>query len=227
MSLSRKLSITAAVLGATLASSQAALTNFYNYDLGGATASWDIFAGANYLPAFSFSTADAGNSISGYAGNLTLNVVNPGHIPGNFPSYASGPIGSDSVVPGDRQTFYTFFAGLTNWSITGIAGAATSSVVFQVQDAGGAGGMNNMTLNGIAAQVYANPSTLVTTYTWSGLDLDAGDSYSLTWTNNNAHSAFDAFQLQTGNGAVPEPSAFLMAGASVLGFISRRKRNRA
>ena len=226
MSLLHKLSITVAALGAAVASSQAALTNFTGYGLSGTTASWDVFAGANYLQAFSFSTVDTGNSITGYTGDLTLNATIPGWVSSSMFTKATGPTGSDgSTIPGNRELFYTFFASQVNWGISGAVEENTATVVLQFQNtSGSAGGLSNMTLNGIPAIGSTDPTTLVTTYSWSDLDLETGDAFALAWTNNSQHSAFDAFQLQTGNGAVPEPSALVLAGISMLGLTARRKR---
>jgi len=219
-----KFTIILGALAASALSSQAASINFTNYNLGGVTASWDVFAGGNRLPSWSFSTADAGNSIQGYAGDLALVATVPGYTAGNFMSYSTGPIDSDgSTIPGDRQMFYTLF-GAVNWTVSAVAQEAMTTVVLQVQNyAGSAGGVSNMTLNGITA-TGTTDAALVTTYAWEGLNIAAGDALNVAWSTATAHSVFDGFQLQTGTGAIPEPSALLLVGGSVLGMAFRRKR---
>lgn len=199
----------------------ATLADFADFQLGGVTASWDIFYGSNYLPVFQFQTGTAGNPIINSPEELTLRAtVTTWQAGPPMPSnqQASGPIGSDSSVPGNREQFYTFFAGNINWDITGEASATLNSVVFQARILTGSNtSISNLAFNNISPTAMAFDSgTGVGTWQWTGLTLSSGDAYSFTW-NTGTHTGFDAFQIQTG--VVPEPTTWallLIAGAAAL-----------
>lgn len=211
--------------------SRAALTAFTDFSLGGTTAGWDIFYGSNYLPTFIFSTGTAGNPITGSSDNLALIAENPGYMGGNFSTYATGPTGSDNNVPGDRETFYTFFASEMNFSINGAVadGETLNSFVFQsLNSSGSAGGLSNVLLNGVAADTSGTNLDGVDYWTWSDLNLTSGTTFSLSFDTLNAHTGLDAMQIQTDVEVVPEPSTYMLIalGLGVAFGLRRLKRNR-
>lgn len=220
--------------------SQATLVNFTDYGLGGTTASWDIYAGDNYLQEFTYSTGDSGNSISGYTGNLDLKAtVNSWQAgpPNPANTQATGPIGSDGSggigggggsIPGDREFFYTFYGSPPGtpmgYSITGTLASDADTIVFQFQNATGSnGGLSNMTFNSISAAGSTNTGTLVTTWEWTGLNLSMGDTFTFAWQSLADHSVFDAFQIQMGT--IPEPNSAALVGISLL-FATLYKKSR-
>jgi hypothetical protein len=228
-----RFAMAALAFGASILPSQASLINFQDFGLGGTTAGWDTFYGANYLPAFSFDTGTAGNPITGSAGHLTLKAVNPGHIPGP-PSpangQATGPVDSDGATrPGNRDLFYTFFASTVNFSITGwvAAGQTLDDFAFQALVApGSAGGISNIMLNGAAADDSGTAGG-VGYWTWAGLNLDEGSQFTLSWQTTSQHSVLDAFQVQTDAGVVPEPSAYALLGLGLVALMVLKRRSSA
>ena len=224
-----KLLLVATALGSTLVSSQATLLNFDDHALGGTTASWDIFYGGNYLPSFSYQTGTTGNPILDSPSNLTLNMQVVGFKP-SFPSpnYATGPLDSDGgTVPGNHEEFYTFFSSNGAWSINMTTLGEVDHIVFQIQEIDvDASALSAVFLNGIAGSMTFDTSTDVSTWEWTGLNLDAGSNVSLTWTTGQ-HASFDAFQLQVDAQAVPEPTvAALMVCSAAALVLRRRVRNR-
>lgn len=220
-----KFTIILGAIAASAVSSQAAVTNFIDHNLGGITATWDIFAGANRIPSWMFSTVDSGNSIEGYHSDLNLSATVPGYVAGSSMTQATGPIDSDGSTPGgDRQLFYTFF-GAVSWNVSATAEEATDTVILLIQNVqGSAGSTSNVTLNGVTA-TGTTDANRVTTYRWDNLSISSGDAINLTWATNTPHSVFDAFQLQTGT--IPEPSGMVLAGVSLLGLAARRSRKDA
>jgi len=219
--------ILAAALMASATISQAVLTGFTDYALGGTTASWDIFYGSNYQPVFNFPTGTAGNPILNSTEELNLNVVVNSYIPGPpTPSrkQATGPIDTDgSTIPGNRDQFYTFFSDVATWSILGYATGAMDTLIFQIAEIDvSALSMTNVMLNGSAVTPTFNDTTDVGTFTWSGLGLSSGDSFNITW-NTNTHQSYDAFQIQTDVVVVPEPTAAGLLVASLGVWLIRRR----
>ncbi|GAB4173252.1 MAG: hypothetical protein Fur0032_12850 [Terrimicrobiaceae bacterium] len=205
----------------------ATLTNFTDYGLSSVKASWDIFYGANYLPVFEFEAGTAGNPILNYVDPLELRATVTTWMPGP-PSpatqQATGPIGSGGLmagVPGDREQFYTFFAGNIDWDITGTVPEAWETFVFQMNVSAGSGSsVTNVRLNGAEATSSSFDSgTGYGVWQWSGVGLGVGDSFSVTW-NTGTHTGFDAFQIQAG--VVPEPGVWAMIAIAGLGLVGKR-----
>jgi hypothetical protein len=228
-------SFLAAALLSAVSVSHADLAGFTNHNLGGTTASWDIYYGPNYLPVFTFSTGTVGNPIVNSPGELDLvaNVTSwqPGPpIPAN--GQATGPIDSNgSTIPGNREQFYTFFGSIA-WNVAGLNTTAMDTFTFQVGIESGSGGsLTNMTLNGIApSSTGFDSGSGIGFWTWTGLGIAADSNFSLYWNTGN-HIGLDAFQIQSDAilTAVPEPSVTAFGiGASVLALalLGRRKRSR-
>lgn len=215
------------VLGVVVPQAEATLANFTDYGLSSVKASWDIFYGANYLSVFEFESGTVGNPILNSVDPLELRATvttwMPGP-PGPSTQQATGPIGQGGLmagVPGDREEFYTFFAGNINWDISGTVPVTWETFVLQMNVSTGSGSpVTNVQFNGTAATSSSFDSlTGYGVWEWSGLSLSGGDSFSVTW-NTGTHTGFDAFQIQAG--VVPEPGVWALLAVAVLGLVFRR-----
>jgi len=204
---------------------EATLVHFTDYNLEGVSGSWDIFYGANYLPVFEFPTGTTGNPMLDSTSELVLRATVTTWVAGSpapFRQQATGPIGSDSAIPGDRESFYTFFAGNINWDISGTAAAAWDTVILQARiDGGSNSSMTNIRFNSLAATTSFDVGTGVGTWRWNGLSVSPGDAYGFTW-QSGTHTGFDAFQVQMG--VVPEPATWALLGLGVAIVMLRRNR---
>jgi len=198
---------TAAVL-CTSSLSHAALTNFTDYNLGGTTASWDIFYGPNYEPVFNFTTGTPSNPLdSDYDEEFTLTASVTGT--------ATGPAGPTPPAPGNREYFYTFFATSVKFTIWGMVGEGETLDNFALQilqASGGQGGISNIQFNGAYADVSGVNGSSVQYWTWGDLGLQAGESFKISFEMNTEHSNLDAVQIQMDAQAIPEPSTSLLLG---------------
>lgn len=217
---------TAAVAAALLFPTRvsATLLDFTDYELGGTTASWDIFYGANYLPVFTFDTGTVGNPIINSLEPLTLRATVTTWMagpPAPHRQQATGPIGNDNQIPGDREQFYTFF-GNVNWDITETWDASWNTFVFQARVATGSNtSMASVLFNGLApTQSGFDTVTGVGTWRWDGLSLADDSTYALTW-NTGTHTGLDAFQIQAG--VIPEPSTWALIALAGVAWIFRRR----
>jgi len=207
---------------------EATLVHFTDYNLGGVSGSWDIFYGVNYLPVFEFETGTIGNPMLGSPSELVLRATVTTWVagpPAPFRQQATGPLGSDSAIPGDRESFYTFFAGNINWDISGTAAAAWDTVILQARiDGNSNSSMTNIRFNSLAAATTSfDVGTSVGTWRWNGLSVSLGDAYGFTW-QSATHAGFDAFQVQMGVVPVPEPATWALLGLGVAIMMLRKNR---
>lgn len=226
---------TAAVL-CTSSLSHASLDGFDDYDLGGTTASWDIFYGIKYQPNYSFETGTAGNAVvNGLGENFILGVSVNSFIPGVTPwqhnpanGVATGPIEPISGNPNSGEKFYTYNATSVTFTIYGMVGEGETLdvFVFQVfQDAAGAGGLSNVKFNNSSTLNTSVNGNGVQYWIWSGLGLQENTSFQLTFELNTQHSNIEALQIQMDAQAVPEPSTWMLIGlGSALVLWNTRRR---
>ncbi len=226
--LSLSLALAAASLVATPRCAEAVLTDFTDYGLSSINASWDIFYGANYLPVFSFASGTAGNPILNTLDTVSLRATVTTWTAGPpMPSnqQATGPIGTDNMIPGDREQFYTFFGNVA-WDITDTTDALWNSFVFQAKVSTGSNtSLSNVLFNGLTATSSSfNETTSVGTWRWDSLNLASGSNYALTWATGT-HTGIDAYQIQAG--VIPEPSVYALLTLTAGFLLFRKLRRRA
>lgn len=207
---------------------RADLANFADYELGGVSASWDIFYGDNYLPEFSFDGGTAGNPLLGASSAVTLTAEVPNWVAASAaPQFgaATGPIGTGdqgAEIPGNREQFYTLWGAPVNFSIQGTTGEVWDSVVFQFNGSG----ILSPEFNGVSPTTsdYDSVSEFGL-YVWEEIGLGAGQPFDLSWSAGGQHHAYDAFQLQAGPNPIPEPTTVLLVlmGLGIWGLSRYRK----
>ena len=214
---------TAAVL-CTSGLSHATLDGFDDYELGGTTASWDIFYGPSYQTTFNFTTGSAGNPLdSEYDENFTLTASKTGGV-------ATGPSGTSmgEPPPGNRDMFYTLFATNVTFTIWGMVGEGETlnNFVLQISQIPGApAGLQNVKFNGLSTVNFGANVNGVNYWGWSGLGLQAGQSFKISFDLPDNHNNIDAVQIQMDAQSIPEPSTWMLIGlGSAFALWSTRRR---
>jgi len=233
MKLSTGLLLAGAWAGLT-SSLHADLSNFTDYQLGGVSASFDIWYGDNYLQQFSYDSGTAGNPLLGSQSTITLiadvpNWVDSGPASPAAPQFgnATGPIGSGGLqagVPGNREQFYTLWGNPVDFSIAGATETPWETVALQLNGSA----ISNPLLNGLAPTSFTyDEDSEYGVAMWQGLGYAQGTNYSLNWSAGGQHHAYDALQLQAGPQAIPEPAtiALVLLGAAVFTFYRLRRRH--
>ena len=187
---------------------------------------WDSFTNGGTYPALVFDDALPGT------GDEDL-----------FIATLSSDGGGSVTGTGDRM--YNGIAassGVFNLSIEGTVTASIDTITLQIKmtPPDEATGLTRLTfftvtlngLGGTAVQTNSGTGELVgsqelgvVTYTWSGLDLDAGNSLDFSITSPaSGHVSVDAIRVDAS--AVPEPSAVILigVGVSVSLWVARRRR---
>ncbi|TLD72604.1 PEP-CTERM sorting domain-containing protein [Phragmitibacter flavus] len=220
--------VVSAVLLSTAGRTQAAISAFTNYGYtGGTTASWDLFAGGNYQPSYAFASGIPGNPSTN---NVTIGLTasaTPGQTyhPGNpAPANPFGPTNAN-------ETFYTLWSRTQFSMVLTVASGTLTDLAFQgLTTAGGFGG-DGVLLNGLAASpenvvpITTDSAVVGIGYSWSNLNFTAGQTITLTWFNSEAHTGYEAFQLQTNAAVVPEPSRLMLGGLALGALFMRRRRS--
>ncbi|HEY5791782.1 MAG TPA: PEP-CTERM sorting domain-containing protein [Chthoniobacterales bacterium] len=214
---------------------------------GGSTsyALWDVFpgpyrvgpgapAGGTAISAWPYTF-----TYSSSAAPATLTATATASAP--FANYITGPTDADGgTIPGNRDLFYTFFAAV-DWKIQSISTTDVTEMALQISyDTASTLDFSSITLTGnsggVPAPVFTRGDEFTTAggynravaaWVWTGLDIHAGENFSLAFSNpTSSHFGLDAIRLDTNAEMVPEPSSWLLLGLGA-GFIlwQRRKRH--
>jgi hypothetical protein len=190
-------------------------------------AAWDLLPTA---------VSPAGTITNLAAGTGDLGITLSQSVSGSYP-YGN---------PGTTDQFYTFF-GATSWTISGTASVAIDKLAFQIRMSppASSSGATSTTfysplLNGVGATAQLTATGLdadpdgfaaqgfdIVQWNWSGLNIAAGETFSLTFANpaGGYHVAIDSMAVDVQ--AVPEPSTLaLIALAGFLGGAGMHRRLR-